>query len=82
MVSTGGLSTFLHIDRVAERIKAKAPDCKSVVALPTVGYFLDHDNYKHTTGGAANTNQWSNITDGAANYTTWIQYIYHMQVVY
>ena len=35
--SAGGLSTFLHADRVA----ARAPRAK-VRALPVVGYFLDH----------------------------------------
>ncbi len=45
--SAGGLSTFLHADRVAARVAAEAPACKKVVAAPVVGYFLDHDNYVH-----------------------------------
>jgi len=61
--SAGGLSTFLHTDRVAERLAKEAPNCKHVRALPEVGYFLDHGNIKH---------------DGN-NYTAWMQYIYHMQ---
>ena len=44
--SAGGLSTFLHADRVA----AAAPKAK-VRALPVVGYFLDHR--PETMGGGA-----------------------------
>jgi len=71
--SAGGLSTFLHADRVAAVLRAKAPNCKKIRAAPVVGYFLDHDNFRHTTG-VPNTNTW-----GHANYTTWMKYIYHMQ---
>lgn len=78
--SAGGLSTFLHADRVAARLKAEAPNCKIIRAAPVVGYFLDHDNYKHTTGypGGPNTPQWSTPGTGA-NYTMWMKYIYGMQ---
>jgi len=41
--SAGGLSTFLHADRIASRLG----NCTHVRAAPVVGYFLDHDNYKH-----------------------------------
>lgn len=61
--SAGGLSTFLHADRVAERLSEEAPDCKHVRAAPVVGYFLDHDNFKHDEH----------------NYTAWMKYIHHMQ---
>ena len=44
--SAGGLSTFLHADRVA----ARSPAAAQVRAAPVVGYFLDHDNFKRTTG--------------------------------
>jgi hypothetical protein len=71
--SAGGLSTFLHADRVAARVRARAPAATKVVAAPVVGYFLDHDNYKHTTG-TPNTPSWNQ-----ANYTTWMRYIYRMQ---
>ena len=40
--SAGGLSTFLHADRVAAVLRAKAPNCKKIRAAPVVGYFLDH----------------------------------------
>jgi hypothetical protein len=42
--SAGGLSTFLHADRVAARVKAAAPeiDVARIFAAPVVGYFLDH----------------------------------------
>lgn len=61
--SAGGLSTFLHADRIANRLEKQAPKCKHVRAAPVVGYFLDHDNYKHD----------------AANYTAKMKYIYNMQ---
>ena len=77
--SAGGLSTLLHADRVAERVRQVAPSAK-VHAAPVVGYFLDHDNFKHTTGypGGPNTPQWSTPGTGA-NYTMWMKYIYGMQ---
>ena len=43
--SAGGLSTFLHSDRVAAKVQAAAPACKKILAAPVVGYFLDHDNF-------------------------------------
>merc|ERR1712178_342700 len=61
--SAGGLSTFLHSDRIANRLAKQSPKCKHVRAAPVVGYFLDHDNYKHD----------------ANNYTAYMKYIYHMQ---
>eukprot|EP00912_Choanoflagellata_sp_UC4_P000011 UC4_evm5s7 len=48
--SAGGLSTFLHADRVATVLEEKAPNCKKIRAAPVVGYFLDHDNFLHTNG--------------------------------
>ena len=71
--SAGGLSTFLHADRAAARV----PNAKARAA-PVVGYFLDHDNFKHTTGGKPNTPEWSTPGTGA-NYTTWMRYVYRMQ---
>lgn len=76
--SAGGLSTFLHADRAAQRV----PNAK-VRAAPVVGYFLDADNFKHTNGnesghGGPNTLEWSTPGTGA-NYTTWMKYIYTMQ---
>jgi len=61
--SAGGLSTFLHADRIAERLATEAPACTHVRAAPNVGYFLDHDNFKHDDN----------------NYTAWMEYIHHMQ---
>ncbi len=73
--SAGGLSTFLHADRVAARVEAEAPGCKKIRAAPVVGYFLDHDNYAHDSASAVpNTPSWNH-----ANYTTWMRYIYKMQ---
>lgn len=38
-----------------------------------VGYFLDHDNFKHTTGVP------NQPSFHQANYTDWMRYIYRMQ---
>ena len=48
--SAGGLSTFLHADRVGAKVAAAAPGCSKIRAAPVVGYFLDHDNFRHTAG--------------------------------
>jgi len=84
--SAGGLSTFLHADRVAARLKDQAPNCKKVRAAPVVGFFLDHDNFRHSNGysangtGGPNTPQWSDAHSGTgANYTFWMKYVYSMQ---
>lgn len=61
--SAGGLSTFLHADRVAARLALEAPGCTRVRAAPIVGFFLDHDNIAHDEH----------------NYTTKVEYIYDMQ---
>merc|ERR1712032_420780 len=61
--SAGGLSTFLHADRIAARLAKEAPNCKHIRAAPNVGYFLDHDNFRHDSN----------------NYTAYMKYIYHMQ---
>lgn len=50
--SAGGLSTFLHVDRVAARMRAGAPGCKRTTAAPVVGYFLDHSFYNPSTNAA------------------------------
>ena len=73
--SAGGLSTFLHVDRVALRLKEAAPTCTTIRAAPIVGYFLDHDNFAHNSASAKpNDPSWKH-----ANYTTWMKYIYSMQ---
>ena len=61
--SAGGLSTFLHTDRVANALKKNAPNLKQIRGAPVVGFFLDHDNFKHT---------WN-------TYTEEMKYIYSMQ---
>ena len=68
------------MDRVAARLKAEAPGCKKIRGAPIVGYFLDHDNFKHTTGlpGGPNSPQWARPGTGAT-YTTWMKYVYQMQ---
>jgi len=71
--SAGGLSTFLHSDRVAAAIRKGAPHIEKIVAAPVVGYFRDVDNFQHTTG-TPNTDSWVK-----ANYTSWMKYIFAMQ---
>lgn len=71
--SAGGLSTFLHADRVAAALKEHAPNIQKIRAAPVVGYFLDHDNFNHTTGVP------NQPSFGQANYTTKMKYIYKMQ---
>jgi hypothetical protein len=41
--SAGGLATILHLDYVADTLRAAVPGI-SVVGLPDAGYFLDHNN--------------------------------------
>ena len=67
--SAGGLSTFLHMDRVAARLKAEAPSCKKVTGAPVVGYFLDHGNFLNVTG-TPDTPSFRNAT-----YTTKMRYL-------
>ena len=50
--SAGGLPTVTHADRVAARLKKEAPKCEKIRAAPTVGYFLDHDNFAHNSASA------------------------------
>ena len=62
--SAGGLTVFLHLDHVAERMKTEAPNAR-VVGEPVCGYFLDAGN---------DGNQPANIT-----YPLRMQYVYNMQ---
>ena len=61
--SAGGLAAFLHVDRVSRKVRSRAPKCKTVRGAPFVGYFLDHDNVRHSK----------------SNYTAWMKYISRMQ---
>jgi hypothetical protein len=62
--SAGGLSTFLHTDRIVSRVRASAPSLQNnAVGTPFVGFFLDHSNFNH----------------GPQNYTAWMKYIVDMQ---
>jgi hypothetical protein len=61
--SAGGLSTFLHADRVAARVAKGSPKAGKIRAAPFTGFFLDHSNFHHT----------------ASNYTAKMEYIYKMQ---
>ena len=44
--SAGGLSVFLHLDQIAELIKAKAPTNPRVVGVADAGLFMDLPSYK------------------------------------
>jgi len=66
--SAGGLSTFLHLDRVATAVQNLQPNCR-VYGVPVVGYFLDHDTFP----GVRPTHTLP------SNYPDMIKYIYHMQ---
>jgi len=84
--SAGGLAAFIHADRVADAIRARASKGVRVTALPRIGFFLDHDNFRHTTGypGGPNSAQWSinvvaPVNEAEANYSSWMKYIYTMQ---
>lgn len=63
--SAGGLSTFLHADRLAARIHAVNPHAK-VRAMPVVGYFLDHANAAH---GPQNYTAWMKYIHTMQNLT-------------
>jgi hypothetical protein len=71
--SAGGLSVFLHADRIAAAARKRAPLLKQVTAAPDVGFFIDHDNFAHSTG-SPNKPSW-----GAANFTAQMLYIASMQ---
>lgn len=61
--SAGGLSTFLHADRMGQRLAEQAPNCARFRAAPVVGYFLDHADYRRD----------------AKNYTALMKNVYRMQ---
>ena len=60
---TGGLSTFMHSDRIAAWMHNVNPKTR-VAAAPVVGYFLDHGNY---------------ADNASFTYPDWMNYIYNMQ---
>jgi len=62
--SAGGLTVFLHLDHVAERMKTEAPNAR-VVGEPVCGFFLDSSNDGYAP---------PNVT-----YTLQMQYVYNMQ---
>ena len=81
--SAGGLSTFLHLDHIAERMKASAPSCALVTGAPVVGYFLDHANYAqlHPPAAAAaavveshsEPDQIASSYPSTGNYSSWMK---------
>ena len=71
--SAGGLSTFIHADRVISRVRAASAGLQAAWAAPVVGFFLDHAPAKQATS-VPNTPSWAH-----ASYMDWIRYIYGMQ---
>ena len=72
-ISAGGLSVFLHADRIATAARKGAPKLTQVTAAPDVGMFIDHGNFAHTTGVP------NKPSFGTANFTTQMLYIAQMQ---
>lgn len=62
--SAGGLSTFLHLDRVVERMRTAQSNAR-IVGMPICGFFIDAPNDGY---------QPSNVT-----YPLRMQYVYNMQ---
>ena len=72
--SAGGLSTFLHLDRVARRMEQSAPACTRTTGAPIVGFFLDHANYhqEQQHGSTMELPGYSYPRDGT-NYSSWMK---------
>lgn len=79
--SAGGLSTFVHVDKIAEVVRANAPNVTRIHAVPESGYFLDRPNFYGTTGypGGPNSPQWTKVGLGTPSYSDWMKYIFQMQ---
>ncbi len=79
--SAGGLSTFLHLDHIAQRMKLSAPSCALVTGAPVVGYFLDHPNYAQLHPPVAASplsahskfDQISSSYPHTGNYSSWME---------
>ena len=67
-ISAGALSTFLHLDRIAQAVHTVKSDCR-VYGAPMAGYFLDHATFPGVTPTPATP----------SNYTDEMAYIYNMQ---
>ena len=74
--SAGGLSTFLHVDHIAQRLKAGAPGCKLVTAAPVVGYFLDHANYAQLHPPSTSPPPAGLAYPHTGNYSSWMKTVY------
>ena len=62
-VSAGGLSSFMHMDRISRLVRRVNPSAR-VRGAPVVGFFLDHANFANNT---------------ATSYTSRMQYLFKMQ---
>jgi len=83
--SAGGLSTFLHSDRIGEYMREKAPSFERITAAPVVGFFLDHANYADNVvqevvvGGGGE--HYSSSYPHTGNYSSFMEVVYHDQNV-
>lgn len=73
--SAGGLSTFLHVDRISGRMKKEAKNCKLITAAPVVGYFLDHANYQEEHPPVEGKVNYPH----SGNYSSWMKTVYQDQ---
>jgi len=79
--SAGGLSTFLHADRIAARLRGGAPNCTLVTAAPVVGYFLDHANFADEPAVQRTQQQPEEAANNlhyphTGNYSEWMRTVY------
>jgi hypothetical protein len=78
--SAGGLATFLHADRIANKMGRAV----RTTAAPTVGYFLDHkhDPIPPPPSDAPPDTRTADVAyPRGTDYPDWIKYIYNMQAV-
>ena len=70
--SAGALTTYLHVDRIAERIRALAPGsaAQHVVGAPNAGYFIDATPYTPPTSVAVGSSDYP----PGSNYSSQIEY--------
>ena len=85
--SAGGLSTFLHTDRIAARVRkgVKDPSKLLITAAPVVGYFLDHATYQEAHPVSAKARA-SDDDSGysyphSGNYSSWMRTVFSEQNV-
>jgi hypothetical protein len=83
--SAGGLSTFLHLDRVAGRMRQEASSCKTTGA-PVVGYFLDAPPFDPKESGVTDPDEATATMKATqvnypatGNYSSWMKTVCEQQ---